>query len=338
MKKSEQTQLCESIVDCVKDYRIGEIPKIDVAHVERWLGQFDASDYPSILRGTERFLKRTYISRIAAKTFIGKLVVSQDLVGNDPKLFWTGIGFLRLQEFSQSQIDMLSLLNEVLGEQFGLTTKSEKSTKSTYVYLDDISFSGNQIKNDLGNWIKRARIKNATIHVITIASHNQGEYYANRELGKICDPLGVKVHFWTSLRVENSPGRIRDAEVLWPTALPVDPLVQEWEATFGGQQYFTPRPPGGSGSTTTFSSEAERDVLEQAFMKKGAFIYSLPQNPNKNMRPLGFSALRTPGFGATTVTYRNCPNNAPLVLWWGDPNGGAPLNKWSPLLPRRPRG
>jgi ATP-dependent DNA helicase RecQ len=37
------------------------------------------------------------------------------------------------------------------------------------------------------------------------------------------------------------------------------------------------------------------------------------------------------------VTYRNCPNNAPLVLWYGNPSlpRSHPLSKWWPLFPRR---
>ena len=37
--------------------------------------------------------------------------------------------------------------------------------------------------------------------------------------------------------------------------------------------------------------------------------------------------LESLGFGSLVVTFRNCPNNAPLALWAGDP--------WYPLFPRR---
>jgi hypothetical protein len=44
-------------------------------------------------------------------------------------------------------------------------------------------------------------------------------------------------------------------------------------------------------------------------------------------RPLGLVPLQTLGFGSTIVTFRNCPNNCPLVLWAGHP--------WYPLFPRK---
>ncbi|MCZ2075826.1 MAG: hypothetical protein LC130_12610 [Bryobacterales bacterium] len=46
-----------------------------------------------------------------------------------------------------------------------------------------------------------------------------------------------------------------------------------------------------------------------------------------NARPLGYAALKTLGFGATVVTYRNYPNNCPLGLWAGSP--------WYPLFRRK---
>ena len=49
-------------------------------------------------------------------------------------------------------------------------------------------------------------------------------------------------------------------------------------------------------------------------------------NLNQFQRPLGNSLLETLGFGSLIVTFRNCPNNAPLPLWVGNP--------WHPLFPR----
>lgn len=248
------------------------------------------------------------------------------------------MGFLRLQSGSQSQTDTLALLNEVIAEKFGLNTACQDSTSNAYVYLDDVAFSGNQIKNDLLQWAKDKNIRNATVHIIVMGVYTYGEYYAKRELKKEFDERKISLHFWASARLENSPGRIADAQVLWPSQLPDEQYVKQWEATLAPHKdYFKPRPPNGKASTTLFSSEVNREVVEQAFLKKGAYIFSLSKNPQASMRPLGFSALRTPGFGATLITYRNCPNNAPLVLWWGDPKGSAPLNQWTPLLQRRPR-
>lgn len=338
MDNQERDRLEKLIVSHVADYRQNEIPKIEVSQVESWLTQFDIIDQPTILAETERFLSRTYISRSVAKAFIAKLVVNKELAGGDPKSFWKDVAFLKLQKTSQSQGDMLTLLNEVLTESFSIPAKQQDSGAKTYVYLDDVCFSGNQIKNDLIQWAEEKNIRDATVHIIVIATYRYGEYYAKNKINATFAPRNITLKFWAMARLENSPGRIPNAEVMWPTKLADDPMVKKWEATFApGEEYFKPRAPGGQGSTTLFSSEVARETIEQAFLKKGAYIYSLPKNPQRSMRPLGFSALRSPGFGATVVTYRNCPNNAPLVLWWGNPEGGPPLNQWRPLLPRRVR-
>lgn len=338
MDANERIQLADSIVVHVADYRIGEINPIDRDRVFTWLSQFDQADQPTILRETERLLGKTYISRTGAKTFINSLATNEKLTGGDAKAFWNNVGFLKLQSSSQSQADMLNLLGEVLDEKFSIKVDHQESKNSSFVYLDDVVFSGNQIRNDLARWVGEKDIRDATVHVISMAIYLNGEHCAKTELLKVFNPRNINIKIWSSIRLENRLYQAKEAQVFWPTQLPDEAYVNQWKATFeAGQNYFSPRLPAGAASTTLFSSEESREVIEQAFLKKGAYIYSLPQNPQQSMRPLGYSRLRTPGFGSTVATFRNCPNNAPLVLWWGDPNGHAPLNQWTPLLPRRPR-
>jgi hypothetical protein len=233
---------------------------------------------------------------------------------------------------------MLALLGEVLEEKFGFGAGREESDNRIYIYLDDVSCSGNQIKNDLSRWAEEQDVRDAAVHIITMVLYRGGHYFAEQRLLSALRPRNITIDFWAMLWLENRRYYARDAEVLWPTELPDDECVNRWRATFGeDDSYFHARFPGGKASTELFSSEEARHTVEQAFLKKGAYIYSLPQNAAQSMRPLGYSRLRSPGFGSTVATYRNCPNNAPLVLWWGDPNGGAPLNQWTPLLQRRAR-
>jgi hypothetical protein len=58
--------------------------------------------------------------------------------------------------------------------------------------------------------------------------------------------------------------------------------------------------------------------LEQEFLKAGAVIRAENNNLNRYARPLGNRIMESFGFGALIVTYRNCPNNSPLVFWAGD--------------------
>ena len=99
---------------------------------------------------------------------------------------------------------------------------------------------------------------------------------------------------------------------------------------------FIPREPGGKLEHELFSSEEGRQLLEREFLLAGVKILSKCKNPGPSLRPLGFSPFGL-GFGSLIVTFRNCPNNCPLALWWGDPEADetSPLNKWYPLFPRK---
>lgn len=68
--------------------------------------------------------------------------------------------------------------------------------------------------------------------------------------------------------------------------------------------------------------------MENAFLQKGIEILRNANPINKNMRALGYSipALKNFGFGALCFTWRNVPNNAPLVFWYSG-GGFTPLFK-----------
>jgi hypothetical protein len=54
-----------------------------------------------------------------------------------------------------------------------------------------------------------------------------------------------------------------------------------------------------------------------------------------NIRPLGLinPTYRTFGLGTHFFTWRNIPNNSPLVFWWEVPG-----HNWIPLFPVMNRG
>jgi hypothetical protein len=86
------------------------------------------------------------------------------------------------------------------------------------------------------------------------------------------------------------------------------------------------RKAGNVGPAGIFSSEAGRYLLEEQFLIAGVKIRNMCPNLPLAARPLGHMNLVTLGFGSLIVTYRNCPNNAPLALWARDP--------WYPLFSR----
>lgn len=125
--------------------------------------------------------------------------------------------------------------------------------------------------------------------------------------------------------IEDRKAYMANADVLRPTAIPADAATAEYVAGLKLDPVF--RTPGQVGALGFFSSETGRFLLEQQFLVSGVQVRAVCPHLNAYMRPLGNSVMGTTGFGSMIVTYRNCPNNAPLVLWAGDP--------WYPLFPRK---
>lgn len=67
-----------------------------------------------------------------------------------------------------------------------------------------------------------------------------------------------------------------------------------------------------------FSSIQRRDLIEARFLEAGVRIRAGSDHELRaDDRLLGFEKLKGLGFGAPVITYRNAPNNAPLVLHEG---------------------
>ena len=130
--------------------------------------------------------------------------------------------------------------------------------------------------------------------------------------------------WWHAVHLEDRKIATDTSDVLRPTAIPDDEIVLAYVAGMAYQPHLRKGESVGAGGI--FSSGASRHMLEQEFLKAGAKIRSMCPNLGITQRPLGHMTLETLGFGSTIVTFRNCPNNAPLALWAGDP--------WFPLFPR----
>ena len=87
---------------------------------------------------------------------------------------------------------------------------------------------------------------------------------------------------------------------------------------------------------TFFSSPENRIKYENIILKKGIEIINMiGGEPKKNLRPLGVihPAYKTYGLGTHFFTWRNIPNNSPLVFWW-EVQG----HNWLPLFSVGNRG
>lgn len=334
---SERSALLESIANTIKDYRAGEIEEPTPEHVDRWVKQFCREVQVSLLREVDHVLDNTYCSRAFVSKFFAAQIKNQKLTGLKPVEFWRKAQLLRIQQHGHSQVEILELFDEPLEAECGFGVDECGTNGGAFIYLDDVLFSGTRVGTDLKAWINDDAPKNATVQVLMIATHRLGEWQCFKGLREAAAAAGKRIdfHCWAAVRFENRLKYRDQSEVLWPVALPNDRAL----TTYMAQQTrfpFQPRRPGGKLENDVFSSEEGRQLLERELLIAGVKIRNFSLNPNNSLRPLGFSPFGL-GFGSMIVTFRNCPNNCPLALWWGDPEADSnhPFSKWYPLLPRK---
>lgn len=322
-----RNELLASIAATIKDYRHGEIAAPNAAHVDRWITQFAADVQLPILGELDHVLKRTYLNRETVTTFLTSLITNAKLTGADHCAFWRGVKFLNNQGGGNSQREMLALFDSFLLQHCDFRIADCGKTAGTFIYIDDAIFTGNRVLKDLTAWIQQSAPAKAEVHIITIAFHRGGQYYAKTKIAEAAAlaKKDVKLHWWRCIEVEDLKAHVNMSDVLRPRSLGSDPLVAAYAATLKYPPSF--RTQDSVGEHKFFSSEQGRGVLEQELLKSGAKIRDLCPLLGKYQRPLGNMVLETLGFGSTIVTFRNCPNNAPLAFWAGNP--------WYPLFERK---
>jgi hypothetical protein len=326
-----------SIANTVRDYRVGEIPPISDVTVLNWANQFDPADRALLLSELDHVLRHIYLSRQECTQYFRTLIRHQPLTGGATVDFWKHTQFLDIQKNGNSQREFLPLFNAELRTLTGLELKDcgQKNIRQ-YLYLDDVLFTGGRAGTDLATWISTHAPGTCTLHLAFMVTHSLGEWQVRKRLNKIAEDCGkqVDIQIWRSVELENRRAYANSSDVLWPAVAPQSTDFLQLNAA---QRFpFAPRQAVTPFRAVMFSSEAGRQHLENQMLSAGLHIRTLPQNPSPALRPLGFGPYGM-GFGSTIVTFRNCPNNTPLALWWGDPDADSshPFSKWTPLFPRK---
>lgn len=326
---SERKRLLKSIAETIADYREGEIAKPSPEHVEKWVVQFDKAVREPLLAEMDHVLKHTYISRANVVDFAKAILTNKKLASEEPCDFWRNVGILDVQKGGQSQKEMLAMFGAVMKKTCGFDASGCKAGNGTFVYLDDVVFTGNRVLNDLRVWIADAAPKKAQVHIVVMAFHRGGQWYAKNKLAEAAKAAKKDISFtwWRILELEDRKAYINQSDVLRPRALPDDADVKAYAESVSKPHAISYRTADGIGENKFFSSEKGRALLEQEFLRSGVHIREVCPNLNEYQRPLGNMVLKSLGFGSMIVTFRNCPNNTPLAFWAGDP--------WYPLFPRK---
>jgi hypothetical protein len=228
---TKMLDLLKSVAAIVDNYRLGEIAPIDADHVMRWISQFDCGVRKGMLAELAHVFGQTYFTKGGVEEFLAAVLRSKELVGEDPSEFWKSAKFLDIQAGGSSQRDMLELFGQALKKECGLEIGQCGQTPQRFVYLDDVLFTGNRIKNDLEAWIKSAAApQTADVCVITIGLHAGGHYYADGGISAAAKTAGktITLHWWHAVEIEDRKSMTNVSDVLRPTKIPADALTQAY--------------------------------------------------------------------------------------------------------------
>ncbi len=230
MPKSSRNALLASIASTIADYRQGEISTPDSDRVDKWISQFGAAVQEPILDELDHVLKKTYISKPEVEKFLTSLLTDSTLAGVNPCDFWKKANFLNIQGGGNSQREMLAMFGDALQKTCGLTIDRCGSRGGPYIYLDDVIFTGNRIKNDLLDWMSSNAPAKGEVHVVVVAFHRGGQYYAKTKIQEACTAASkvININWRSCLEIEDRKAYINRSDVLRPASVPADALTKAY--------------------------------------------------------------------------------------------------------------
>lgn len=327
------TTLVKEVVDIAHDYQNCEFNE---KHVNKWLRQFPESYHEVILRELVFTLAKIYVSKSQMISYVESVMKTKMIFSESMDNY----RFLNIQDTGTSQVDLLNMIKTSIGENFDLKIVESDEVveliEGSYVYIDDVFYTGNRLKRDIQRWA--AKIDDITkvkkLNVIYYIVHTKNYDYIKKELQKILPNADIKI--WFKKKLNNS---IKDL-INYDAYLPSDKYKFSSEATkyideidnerTDKQRDFIKliRPDGTINNSEYFNDDEDRKLLEHLFFEYGVEISE--NVVNKSFKAMGYDFQDSLGFGSIVITYRNAPNNSPLVLWWGN----STLNNWYPLFPR----
>lgn len=317
----------------IADYRNGDNIYLDEDHINKWLNQFNSDVQLPIIRELSHILENVYFSKSRIINILNNIVFSNNICGDNIKSFWENVTILNIQKGGTSQKDILYEIFNILHSKLNIN-KINNNLSRCLVYIDDFLYHGNRIYRDIEELIPYLE-DNTFIHIIVIGQYKYGAYNTNKRLIKLINQYNKKIEFkiWRCIEFENTQFNLDQIDTYYPTKIPDDYIINN---ILRNDKYpFKPRR-DNVYKGKIFNNEDDRKIIEEQFLLAGSHIISLCNNPHQSLRPMGISGYGL-GFGSPIVTYRNCPNNSPLALWWGseDYDYNHPLNKWYPLFPRK---
>ncbi len=350
-------QLVTDVFELIQDYRADEDNanvQITSERINRWISQFVEEDRVFILSELKNVFQKNYCTLSDAKLFLKNVVekLAKDKNYQTPQAFLLSTVFLDLQPEGKSQKKLLGLLGEVLKSEFSFDIKQcGTSERKYFVYLDDILCTGKTLADDITVWAKEIYQNNETHlqaieagkielingYIFIHTKNYQKKVFEFRK--KLGEDFKVKMYRW--IEIDNTENMNPDTNlgIVLPTQTnqnetvkayetqtitQVDAYTDQKEYKRSTEEFY--RPLGKPTRETFFSSPEARTRFENIMLEKGIEILKNANVTKNNIRALGYSLPSQKNFGFETLcfTWRNVPNNVPLVFWY-EGGGNFPL-------------
>lgn len=323
---TERAVLVQQLVTLSMDYQLGKIGTFNANHVERWLNQFPEECQNSLLKELNFVLAQSYIQKKHLQDFIENKIIHPHTKPTINAQVFNHSTLLDIQGAGNSQRDCIAIFRELLQANAGIDISINNANATNQIYLDDVIYSGQRMRTDVSNWILAAAPPECNLYIMSHSMHRLSLWYSTGFIEKKIAESKKKINLkWVYGNIIEDRLAFTDtSDVLRPVAGDNGQSVNNYIQTMSKPPVY--RRPGNVGGRAFFSSDAGRQLLENEFLKAGARIKEICPKFKVQHRPLGYMSLESLGFGTMIVTYRNCPNNAPLALWAGHP--------WYPLFPR----
>jgi hypothetical protein len=337
--------LISEIQFIIDGFRKDEGVNIDAKRIKKWIEQFDINDQIFLLTELKSLFEKRYISKNKVcdflKAVIEKLTIDYQYK-NQQELLYNSI-FLSLQAKNKSQTIILNLLSDVLKKEYNFNIKDcgQKSSVNC-IYIDDILCTGNTLFQNIKDWsaTKHGNINNygllkqKKINLILcyIFLHNKNYNKTISRLNyQIGNDFGSYTKTYRLIEVENDLGTNSKLDFIFPIQFSNDKLIIDYQNKIDNdvnnyckskninppaQEFY--RNPTYPTNENFFSNPKNRNRFEKIILKKGIEILNNANTNIPNMRSLGYElpSRKNFGFGTLTFTYRNVPNNTPLVFWY----------------------
>lgn len=345
-------EIADKVLEIIKDYRNDDGVFLDSEHILNWANQFE-ENAEFMLNEISHILPQVYISKDTAKDFIdGHIIALQKKFGysNVTELL-INTEFLDMQEPHKSQPAILGILEDLLNEKYEESyLKYLTYPKVNFVYFDDILASGSTVGRHLLGWLtsnNSVGVRNADnvlngsyrLSVNLFCYHTWGRSFQEYRLIKTFEnKIDKKISWFCNFEVQNH-AKLNNQSLNIAFPINEQPAnVKSYLANLTAEKYedYAYRKENTPVKEEFFTSPENRIMYENILLQKGISIIDMIKGEVKpNLRPLGLinPAYKTFGLGTHFFTWRNIPNNSPLVFWW-EVHG----HSWKPLFPVTNRG